>query len=310
MFSGGVDSLAGFLRHDSEVGLLVHVVLSDVQERNPRKVDNTLRILQRFAAERQLDLVKVGTNVRTNSVEQWGLLAHGCALVGPVLALGAEIDRIYLSSTHCAGWGDLPWGSHPRIDPLIGTSRTRTFHDAYEISRLQKLRLLVDAGGSLLRDLRVCGRLQDQQNCGRCEKCVRTIAALQVLGFDPERANFSSRLGFGELTRFAATLEFRTSESHLYWCDILQEIDRREACDTEQASPEVQGLGEALRTRLGALYDAFRAGTTVHPRPYLAKVRWLEERLHLAPESLDPLRVAVRSIRGAARRGSRVSPAS
>ena len=48
------------------------------------------------------------------------------------------------------------------------------------VSRPTKVRRLVEAGVDL-NELRVCNRFTDF-NCGRCEKCLRTMVALEVMG--------------------------------------------------------------------------------------------------------------------------------
>jgi hypothetical protein len=78
-----------------------------------------------------------------------------------------------------------PFGTHPLIDPYYSSSDLRVHHDGIELSRLDKVRLIADWPVAL-ENLRVCNRFLAYEpgklNCGKCEKCVRTMLELLVLG--------------------------------------------------------------------------------------------------------------------------------
>ena len=76
----------------------------------------------------------------------------------------------------------LPYGSHPLTDPRWSSHRLRIEHDTMRHSRLQKTAAVAqwDLG---LKALRVCiSRKSEDLNCGRCEKCLRTMLMLLCLG--------------------------------------------------------------------------------------------------------------------------------
>jgi hypothetical protein len=75
-----------------------------------------------------------------------------------------------------------PWGSHPILDPLWSTGSTRITADRVDVTRLEKVDAMTAhaAHAALLDNLRGCW--MQQRNCGTCQKCVRTIVALQSLG--------------------------------------------------------------------------------------------------------------------------------
>jgi hypothetical protein len=78
-----------------------------------------------------------------------------------------------------------PWGSHPLLDCNFSSHELRVRHDGLRLSRLEKTRLL--AGWDVaLHHMRVCNKSDaykaDQLNCGKCEKCLRTMLALICLG--------------------------------------------------------------------------------------------------------------------------------
>ena len=85
----------------------------------------------------------------------------------------------YIASGHT--WAELwPDGSHPATDPLWSSATRRMVHHGRGAMRWQKLDRIAREPG-VLDILRVCW--QDKGfNCGRCEKCLRTMVLLRILG--------------------------------------------------------------------------------------------------------------------------------
>ncbi|MBT8409502.1 MAG: hypothetical protein KJN93_07745, partial [Alphaproteobacteria bacterium] len=75
-----------------------------------------------------------------------------------------------------------PWGSHPALDPLYSGRSVQTQHHGFEMSRMDKIRSIVDWQDAL--DLiNVCtSRESGGTNCGSCEKCLRTRVQLLACG--------------------------------------------------------------------------------------------------------------------------------
>ena len=187
-FSGGVDSLFSLYRNESDapVGLAIHDLVAvqgfdmpidrvDVFERHRER-------LQRIADATGKTLVPVRSNLRRTRLREapWGALWHGAALASVGLALEGRYDRLVVASTnHYAALDE--WGSHPLTDPLLSTSATRVLHDGAAFWRWEKLEFL--SGIELaLSSLHVCYRNADDRNCGQCEKCLRNMIILEVLG--------------------------------------------------------------------------------------------------------------------------------
>jgi hypothetical protein len=121
------------------------------------------------------------------------------ATVANLLGFG----RVYVPATYT--YADLfPWGSHPLLDPLWRTEGTEIIHDSAEVSRFDKLAAL--AHDEVAQEhLRVCWENRDgAYNCGRCEKCTRTMIALRAHGVLERFRTFDTplelrRVRFGEL---------------------------------------------------------------------------------------------------------------
>ena len=79
----------------------------------------------------------------------------------------------------------VPHGSHPLLDPLYSSIDLRIRHEGISLSRFDKIKLISD-WDTALQYLRVCnvrkGLQPNRMNCCKCEKCVRTMILLLVLG--------------------------------------------------------------------------------------------------------------------------------
>ncbi|HET6631264.1 MAG TPA: hypothetical protein VFG73_00970 [Rhodanobacteraceae bacterium] len=179
LFSGGIDGLYTLLRHRDEIDQLVFVRGIDMQIDNEELYQRVLQQNRQLASRLGKHLLPVASNIR-------GLLApYGlswCDLTGAGLAsigLALGFPRLYIASSE-------PYelltahGTHPLLDPCWSTEALTIVHDGCEAARREKLRAIVELPG-VLDSLRVCWQ-DDGYNCGRCEKCLRTMLALRLLG--------------------------------------------------------------------------------------------------------------------------------
>jgi len=77
-----------------------------------------------------------------------------------------------------------PWGSTPLTDPLLSSESFPIFYDSPDAPRNIKVREIA-SWPEAQRYLRVClgkDRTERDKNCGRCEKCIRTILNYRALG--------------------------------------------------------------------------------------------------------------------------------
>lgn len=181
-FTGGVDSFFTYLRHRDEVTDLIFVHGYDVD------LDDAPRRAQVSAMGRAIEQA---TGVRfieleTNAVRlfrdfgRWGAHAHGFGLGSAARHLADYLARLYVPSSFATEYMR-PWGTHPETDWLFSDERLQVIHGE-TILRLEKLRE-VSQDKLALRYLRVCHeRIEGAYNCGRCEKCLRTMTLMQGLG--------------------------------------------------------------------------------------------------------------------------------
>ena len=78
-----------------------------------------------------------------------------------------------------------PYGSHPLLDSIFSSYGLRIHHDCPGLSRFAKTKILSEWETGL-RHLHVCNQSEYYRsgmlNCGRCEKCLRTLTALSDPG--------------------------------------------------------------------------------------------------------------------------------
>jgi hypothetical protein len=136
-----------------------------------------------------IDLIAAGTNVKAFLPRADWWLFHGGALIGAALVLDRGVRRFYVPATH--DYGHLvPWGSDPRVDPLLSTEALEVVHDGAEATRLHKTRVIGRWPPTVGR-LRVCGRAdRSVPNCCRCGKCLRTMTTLELFGLLARHTSF------------------------------------------------------------------------------------------------------------------------
>ena len=201
-FSGGVDSFYTVLKN---VGAITHLILIDrldSKQMNSASVcRDTREHAGRVAVRLGKELLVVETNARTLFVPAvtWKDY-HGAVLAAIGLGLRKVMGTVFIAGTHT--YGQLrPWGSHPLLDPLWSTEATEIIYDGAEATRAQKIMNCLCHSELALQSLRVCLSAGDQYNCGRCEKCLRTMIPLYMAGCLGQATAFPATLGVGEVAR-------------------------------------------------------------------------------------------------------------
>jgi len=179
-FSGGIDSWSALIS-DPGVTDLVYVHGFDVPLDRPE----ASAIVERRLGDAADEMGKTFRVVRTDLRElldanvAWEL-SHGPALAAVALLMTPACGRMTIGST--APYTALtPVGSHPLHDHLWSTERCRIEHRGANMTRADKI-AQVATRQDALDVLRVCWQRVDLYNCGRCEKCLRTMAALDAVG--------------------------------------------------------------------------------------------------------------------------------
>lgn len=239
-FSGGADSLYSLLKNRESVSHLILVQGFDVRLAQNELFSLAQASAQKIAAEFGKQLIVVRSNVRDFSDQyvDWGMY-YGAALAMVGHALSSLVGKCIIGSGR--SYADLrPWGSHPLLDPLWSSESVSFSHDGLEASRLQKLALIA-TNDAALRILRVCWESDREYNCGRCEKCLRTMTELLALGRLAECPTLPHEVD-SSLIRSIELIE----TTALYWRELENET----------------GLAPEIRRAISYIVSNYRLGLT------------------------------------------------
>lgn len=192
-FSGGVDSFHTVTRHREEISALVLVHGFDMPLEQVALRARVSESLGRSAHRLGLPFVEVETNSRelTDRYVSWLHEQFGPALCSVGALLSRVASRVLIPSSSTYDYLE-PFASHPILDHLWSTDRVRMIHDGAAFNRARKVAELADHAVAM-DSLRVCWRNPDgAYNCGRCEKCLRTIANLLACGALSRCATFDA----------------------------------------------------------------------------------------------------------------------
>ena len=192
-FSLGVDSFYSLLKRRNSLGepqeklpqlILVHGFDIFVGRANSQLFAKVLANARMVARTLGTEVLPVSTNLRDLSdyFVDWGLY-FGAAMASVGLALQSLFGVVLVASGRVLAYARVePWGSSPDLDPLWSTEHLTFVHHGCEASRLDKIRLITQFP-IVLETLRVYWENRNNEyNCCRCEKCLRTMVGLYVAG--------------------------------------------------------------------------------------------------------------------------------
>ncbi|MFW5936961.1 MAG: hypothetical protein ACOCS6_02795 [Desulfosalsimonas sp.] len=195
MYSGGIDSIAAlrlnmqhyppshpgrvrdcFFVHGFDIGGVV------ARGMKYHVFDRGVAAMEKVTAAAGINTVAVYTNIRhlCDQRDLWLNRFFGAVLAAVAHGFSSRLDLFYIASSY-----DLenlaPCGSHPMLDPEYGSFDLRIRHRDVAWSRLEKLKIVADWEPGF-QNFRVClANVEDRLNCGRCEKCVRTMTGLVAI---------------------------------------------------------------------------------------------------------------------------------
>ncbi|WP_232688774.1 hypothetical protein [Halobacterium zhouii] len=295
LFTGGVDSLATYVRHHEEDPTLLSVHGWSVDADDDDHWRETMRYLSQFASDRGLEHRTVRSNMlsflnvtmldahfRPHYDGSWySDVGHGIGLLSLCAPLAYErgIGELHIASTHTKGY-DVAWGSHPTIDERVSWTGTTAVHDGFELTRQEKVGLLAshaERADTQDFDIRTCIYDDAGGNCSGCEKCYRTMVALDLEGVDP------NEFGYDYSKEVLADIQsrFESAEWHLrgdkpyFWGEIQERVPE----DVSEEPREVREFYRWLRNADFEQYTA-QAGPKLKHRVLRAVARHTPYRLY------------------------------
>jgi hypothetical protein len=178
-----VDSTYTLLKHRAEITHAILVHGCDMPLENSAYRSRAAARLGETAAALGVKLVEIETDLLrfSDAYAHWGYHYHGAGLTALAMLLSGGIRRIFIAASDLYS-AMLPWGSSFLTDPLWNTPLLGIIHDGAEAGRMKKLEKVAEHPLAL-NNLRVCFGCPDEGlNCGRCEKCYRTMVSLRVIG--------------------------------------------------------------------------------------------------------------------------------
>jgi len=205
-FSGGVDSSYTVWRHlpENEPNrryrishcLMINGFDADSDVENAGHFSRIQKSIEPMLEDLGLHLVVCRTNYMSFSDPNILKQSFGAMVTAPALVLGRLFSCFFVPASYrfdefCRD------GSHLMIDHLLSTESMETVHDSSHLIRPEKT-ATISNWSATHATLRVCfnatGYREDTKsivNCGRCEKCIRTMKTLEMSGSLEKYTTFS-----------------------------------------------------------------------------------------------------------------------
>lgn len=187
-YSGGVDSTFTLLRHLSDAApgslgvtdvVMVHGFDVPLRDRDgfDQLMDRGSRLLEECGVTRHV----VRTNLREWPERDWER-SYGGQLACVLHQFAGSFDYgVIAAGPHYLRMTPA-WGSTALADPLMSGGAFEIVHDGAAFTRIQKVAVIADVA-TARASLTVCWSGPNAgQNCGVCEKCVRTRLCFAAVG--------------------------------------------------------------------------------------------------------------------------------
>jgi len=167
--------------------------------------------IYKITNDAKIELIPVYTNIRHLCDERalWLDSFFGAVLASIAHTFSNRMDMVFIGSSY-----DIPnlhpCGSHPLLDPEYSSYDMRIRHRDYELSRIEKIKI-VSQWDVAFQNFRVClANVPDRLNCGKCEKCVRTMTELTSLGLlHKTKAFVEDEISPEQISQFDITIRTR-----------------------------------------------------------------------------------------------------
>jgi hypothetical protein len=232
-FSGGVDSFYTLIKNQEDITDLIFVHGWGFNYQNSTAHDKLSDSIRQTAAYFGKNLIEIESNFRDLLdphiyYPKWGWTIS-LAIIGNLLY--PYLKRLYYSAN--MDYKILtPTGS--LLSPLWYTGRVEFITDGLAISRFDKVASIANHD-IVLNNLHVCHKTPKRAlNCGRCEKCLRTMVSLEVNDALDKCTTFGRDLDIKFLRNFPVEMNRR-----VFYLESLEVLEEK---------GEKRALQSALRT--------------------------------------------------------------
>lgn len=215
LFSGGLDAVTTYIRIKEKKPMLITEYGWYGDEKYNNEVwEADKRNAIKFANENNIKNIFIQSNygifINSKEIDKdyrevlddtwWHGLHHGLAIISAAIpvAVKLKIECIYIASSNSPLF-EIPCASDPSVDNFIKFASGNVFHDAYELTRQEKVKVVTDyySQNKQTVNIRVC--FKEEENCCRCEKCLRTIFGILAEGGNPRDFGFELPENFTEI---------------------------------------------------------------------------------------------------------------
>ena len=231
LFSGGVDSCYTLMSHlpdrqpipDFQVKYALFVHGFDIPLQNQSSYTESLKVFSQYLPPLGVEIIPCRTNLHyfTSGLLIWEIV-HGGAIISVGLAL-EKLVRYFLVPSSYSLENLVPCGSSPLIDHWLSTETLQVIHHGASFQKVEKVEAISN-WQTAQHCLRICRneyKRSGVNNCGSCEKCLRTRIRLELFGTLKSFETFRQPLGRWEIMQW--TPEY---ERDLVWIYHLMRLAR------------------------------------------------------------------------------------
>lgn len=257
--SGGIDSTYAYLRilHEKRIELRESLGLGIFVQGFDYSLDDTegFRVLLgkiEEVVDGAIPVAAVKTNWRPvvakgnlwNSFHTVGLAAIQHLFSGQFAGGVLASDYTFREDHRCA-----PWGSSAVTNRLLSSRGFKVAPIGEDVRRLDKVEAIHEWGR--LADVNVCWQgARTGQNCGRCEKCLRTMFMCEALGIDP-----TPTFGRAPTAAEISKLRLHAPNRQVFFLEAIEAFRNAEREDLKKAAER-----SVLRSRIrNVAKDAYEA---------------------------------------------------
>ena len=222
-FSAGLDSWHTIMRNRGELSAVAYVHGYDVPGTSGETHAAIGRRLRSAAPLHGVPFLEIETNYREHGEDFLGeyMITHGAALAAIGHFMSRSCGRLLTPSSSSFA-SQIPWGSAALLDPLWSGDALEVVYEGAEFTRPEKAPVIA-AHPEILPQLIVCwDGYTGGKNCGRCEKCLRTMLGLAIAGMEDLSPAFAEPLTVETVN----SLRFKHRYFLEYWENLLVEAGR------------------------------------------------------------------------------------
>lgn len=185
-FSGGLDSaylnyslVKGDLAQNSRIRRTILIQGADIPLSEEKAFQNLYKRVSTMTGDLGINLVTLKTNVR-DYIKNWEH-AYGTVIAGALHFFQSDADYGLTADYSFLSY-KIPYGLNPFTDQYLSSKNFQFKVKGVSLSRTDRAAVIKDWSIGL-NNLFVCWEGKDRNtNCGKCEKCIRTILNFKAVG--------------------------------------------------------------------------------------------------------------------------------